>query len=102
MWKPRAFFAERILRKGGPKLTDRLNWAFSQALDRKPTRKEIEALSNLCRKELERYTADQEAAGKLIRTGEWPVPKDLDATELAAWTSVSRVILNLHETITRS
>lgn len=95
-------FAERILRKGGPKLTDRLNWAFSQALDRKPTRKEIEALSNLCRKELERYTADQEAAGKLIRTGEWPVPKDLDATELAAWTSVSRVILNLHETITRS
>jgi hypothetical protein len=29
------------------------------------------------------------------------VPADLDACELAAWTSVARVILNLHETITR-
>ena len=27
--------------------------------------------------------------------------KDLDRAELAAWTSVARVILNLHETITR-
>jgi hypothetical protein len=30
------------------------------------------------------------------------VPKDLDATDLAAWTSVARTILNLHETITRN
>jgi len=28
--------------------------------------------------------------------------KNTDATELAAWTSVARVILNLHETITRN
>jgi hypothetical protein len=30
------------------------------------------------------------------------VPTDLNVSELAAWTSVARVILNLHETITRS
>jgi hypothetical protein len=29
------------------------------------------------------------------------VPADADAAELAAWTSVARAILNLHETITR-
>jgi hypothetical protein len=29
------------------------------------------------------------------------VPDDVDPIHLAAWTSVARVILNLHETITR-
>jgi hypothetical protein len=29
------------------------------------------------------------------------VPEGLDRAELAAWTEVCRVILNLHETITR-
>ena len=28
-------------------------------------------------------------------------PKDLDKAELAAWTHLARVLLNLHETITR-
>jgi hypothetical protein len=37
----------------------------------------------------------------LIGTGEAPVPKDLDAVDLAAWASVAHAILNLHETITR-
>ena len=30
-----------------------------------------------------------------------PPTRDLDPSELAAWTSVARAILNLHETITR-
>ena len=30
------------------------------------------------------------------------LPPDLDPAELAAWTSVARVLLNLHETITRN
>jgi hypothetical protein len=37
----------------------------------------------------------------LIKTGEAPVAKNVDAAELAAWTNVTRVILNLHETINR-
>ena len=35
-------------------------------------------------------------------TGQSPIPADIDPAELAAWTSVARVLLNLHETITRS
>ena len=41
-------------------------------------------------------------AKKLLSDGDAPAPADLDLAELAAWTSVARVILNLHETITRS
>ena len=36
------------------------------------------------------------------RVGDAPAPADVDPAELAAWTSVARVILNLHETITRN
>ncbi len=59
-------------------------------------------LTDLLAKHAGRYAADRDAARKLIATGARPVPTDLDPAELAAWTSVARVILNLHETITRS
>ena len=45
--------------------------------------------------------ADAADAGKLLGVGDAATPKDLPVPELAAWTSVARVILNLHETITR-
>ena len=38
---------------------------------------------------------------KFVRVGIAPVPEKTDAKELAAWTQVCRVILNLHETITK-
>jgi hypothetical protein len=46
--------------------------------------------------------ADKAGAEKLVATGQAPVARDLDAADLAAWTSVARVLLNLHETITRN
>ncbi len=52
-------------------------------------------------KHLAEYSKDKDAAQKLVSTGDYPVPKDVDVAELAAWTSVARVVLNLHETITR-
>ena len=44
----------------------------------------------------------RKAAEALVSVGISPRPKDVDAAELAAWTSVSRVLLNLNETITRN
>ncbi len=38
----------------------------------------------------------------LLGTGLAPRPDDLDPAEVAAWTHVARVLLNLHETVTRS
>jgi len=37
----------------------------------------------------------------LLRVGNSTAPTRLPAGELAAWTTVCRVVLNLHETITR-
>ncbi|MFM8905114.1 MAG: hypothetical protein ACKOIB_07715, partial [Verrucomicrobiota bacterium] len=47
------------------------------------------------------YRADPESAKKLLQVGLSPAPKESDPVELAAWTHAARVLLNLHETVTR-
>ena len=56
----------------------------------------------LLRAHLAHYQADPAAADGLIKTGFATVPEGIDKAELAAWTHLARVLLNLHETITRS
>jgi hypothetical protein len=68
---------------------------------RSPDRHEARILQTLFEKQRTRYQHDEAAARELISTGALAVAKDLPAAELAAWTAVSRAILNLHETITR-
>lgn len=95
-------FAEQILRNGGSTPRERLNFAYRRAVSRdiKPT--EAEVLERLLQTHLDEYKSDAAAANELLTVGAKPVPADLDKTELAAWTSVARTILNLHETITRN
>ena len=95
-------FAERIIKEGGATLPERLNWAYRHAVSRKVKPDEVRLLSELHAKHRAEFVKDPQAARKLVSTGERPAPADLDAAELAAWTSVARVILNLHETITRN
>ena len=94
--------AERIIKEGGDNTEDRIRWAWRQALLRKPDAKELATLRDLVKKHAAEYAADRAAAEALLKVGLKPVPAELDAAELATWTSVARVILNLHETITRS
>src|SRR5665213_1228828 len=93
--------AEQVVRQGGPKVDDRINWTFMRALDRKPNKEEADLLAQLYRGEYQRYATNVVEAKELLTNGDRPAPKDLNVPELAAWTSVSRVVLNLHETITR-
>jgi hypothetical protein len=56
----------------------------------------------LLQEERIRFHADPEATQALLAVGRRPVPDDLTDAELAAWTQVSRLVLNLHETVTRN
>jgi hypothetical protein len=95
-------FAARIMHQGGRTFQSRLTYAYQNALSRAPEPREIAILRHLYQIQHARYAADRQAATRLISSGEWPIAKDLDAVDLAAWTFVARAILNLHETITRS
>jgi hypothetical protein len=95
-------FAARILTSGGPDDHSRLTWAWRQALQRDPQDDERQIVLAVLEKHRREYAAEPDAARQVLQVGFAPVPQELDAIELAAWTSVARVILNLHETITRN
>jgi hypothetical protein len=94
--------AERVLKEASASTDERLNWLYRRVLSRAPKEEERTILVALLEKHREQYTSNSTAAEKLVATGLAPVPKDLDLAEFAAWTSVTRTVLNLHETITRN
>ena len=94
-------FASRIINEGGETPAERINWAYQWALSRLPQPKELEVMNALYEKHQSEFTGNLEAAEALVTTGETAATEAVEPNELAAWTSVARVILNLHETITR-
>jgi hypothetical protein len=82
-------------------VSDRLAWAFDCVLSRPARPNETEVLSELFARESRKYAANREAANKLLAVGAHKRREGIDSAELAAWVSVARVLLNLHETITR-
>jgi hypothetical protein len=93
--------AARILKECSGSPEERVAWAWRQVLQRLPRVEEMETVMPLLRTHIDHYKADPTAADALLKTGLTAVPPDVDKTELAAWTHVARVLLNLHETITR-
>jgi hypothetical protein len=94
-------FAEELIAKGGSD-RERIDRAFERAVTRPATDQEAAVLESLLAAHREAYRADPEAAKALLAVGEAATAGSLDASELAAWTSVTRAILNLHEVITRN
>jgi hypothetical protein len=93
--------AARALREGGATEEGRIRWAWRVVLSRAPADREVAALAGLYRRTREQYTAEPAAASELLQVGLAPVPPDLDPVAVAAWTAVTRALLNLSETITR-
>ncbi len=79
----------------------RLELAFQQALGRPIKSSEQVSLKNFLAAQRQHLTEDKDEAAKLTKVGLASSPKNVDAVELGAWTSVCRVVLNLQETITR-
>lgn len=93
--------AARVLKEAGGDDAARLNWLMRETLQRKPSESERATLLALLDKHRSEFKADAAAASAFGKVGA-PAPAGLDAAELAAWSSVTRVVLNLHEFITRS
>jgi hypothetical protein len=93
-------FAESILSHEGND-TARIDYAIKRALSRSVTLEESSVLLGLLEKHRSEYQADTALAKQVAANGARPPATDLDPVELAAWTGVARVIMNLHETFTR-
>lgn len=94
-------FASRILLEGGQNTSSRISYAFRVATGRKPARDEVKIVEDVLKAQLAEYKSNSEAASKLLKVGEFKPAAQLDDAELAAWTTVATMILNLDETITK-
>ncbi|MGI9429786.1 MAG: DUF1553 domain-containing protein [Bythopirellula sp.] len=94
-------FAMRIMDVPLPEVSQRVAWAFEQAVARPPTTQELTELAAVYGDFLTTYDADREAAKALVEKGETPAAESYDTTELAAWTMVANVIFNLDEFLSK-
>ena len=94
-------FAERVMSEGGSAVEDRVTFAFRSVLSRRPGTIELRSLSNLYEEYRTVFSSDSESAAKLLAAGESPRNEQLDPGELAAWSMVTHVLLNLSETVTK-
>ena len=93
--------AERIMSEGGTRETDRITLAFRLATGRPPRPAELDILVEGFNHHLSRYSASQDEALKLVSAGESARGESMDVSELAAYTAVANLILNLDETVTK-
>jgi hypothetical protein len=70
-------------------------------LGRPPRPDECESLGRFYEAQREHYRDNAADAAKFTAIGFHPPPPGVDRTELAAWTSVARVLMNLNEAIVR-
>lgn len=93
--------AERMMTDGGATPADRIAFAFRRATARGLSSAESRILLDSFRYYRDNYQTDAEAARKLVSQGEHPRNEKLDAGELAAYTAVASLILNLDEVLTK-
>lgn len=93
--------AERTMTEGGAAPADRLSYAFRWSTARKPNESEAVVLLKIFQSHLADYQADKSAAEKLISVGDTKRNESLEVSELAAYTMVANLILNLDETVTK-
>lgn len=95
--------AEKMLKAGEANSDEqRIAFLFRSTLQRSPTEMETEHLSQTLAEFRELFKENTTAATNLLAVGQMPADPRFKPEEHAAWTAVCRIILNLHEFITRS
>ena len=92
--------AQRVLAEAPPDHDARLTHAWRLALGRVPAEKERGILEKTLAEQLATYGQDPAAASALLKVGDAPKAGNASDAELAAWTTIANVLLNLNETIT--
>jgi mono/diheme cytochrome c family protein len=91
----------RMLREGGDSVNSRITHGFRLVLTRPPTDKEVERLAALYEQARDHYGKDRKKAEALATKPIGPPPPGADVVDLAAWSVVANVLLNLDETFAK-
>jgi hypothetical protein len=92
--------AERMMTEGGSSPQDRIAFAFRLATLHQPDQRQAQVLYDAFRYSKDEFRPDT-AQEYLKNTGEHPFNDKLDPVELAAYSSVASLILNMDETVSK-
>jgi len=96
-----AALARRMMAEANGGNKERAVYGFRLCVARPPADEELAFLLKLYQESLQKYQKDP-AGAKLLATSRLSEPpKEMNTAELAAWTVVANVLLNLDETITK-
>ncbi len=93
--------AGRMMTEGGSTIQQRIAHGVRLTLARNPSNEEMQVLIDGFNADMQRFTQDQASATALVGFGESKAASELPVAELAAYTLVANVLLNLDEFITR-
>jgi hypothetical protein len=92
--------AQRMMKEGGATPAERIAFGYKVVTMRKPTEAENSVLVDSFRYGLDMFQTDAGSAQKFVsNTGEAPLDQTLDVSQLAAYTNVASLILNLNRTV---
>jgi hypothetical protein len=94
--------ARRIAKEGGATPDERATYALRLCLVRPPSPEQVKQIVELYASEIENYRKDVAAASVMATDPIGPLPPGVKVDELAAWTVVSNVLLNLDGVLTKS
>lgn len=80
---------------------ERIGEGFQRCHTRPPTQQELSVLLSELNARRKQYKSSAGSANQLLAVGESEVDSSLPPNELAAWTSVARVMMNLSEFVTK-
>ena len=93
-------FATRVYSSANDDQT-RLALAFEMATARTATDKELSILINSLEAQRSGFAHNAQGVNSLLEVGEFPLTEEIEPAELAAWTMVCSMILNLDEVLTQ-
>jgi hypothetical protein len=93
--------ASRMITEGGATEDGRVTHGFHLTVARSPVEQERQVLGSQLVSDLAHYRKHPDQAKALLSVGESKADDQLDPVELAAYTNLARVLLNLDETLTK-
>jgi hypothetical protein len=81
---------------------ERVTYAYRAVLSRSPSKDEVALILPLYNSQLKKYQMAADQAKATISFGESKAPQELDVAELAAWSVIASMVLNLDESIVRN
>ncbi len=93
--------AARMIEEGGDTASERIEYGFMLCTSRPPNDSEQVILQRTLEDRLTQYQQDGEAAERLLKVGVTAVEQPIDPVQLAAYTQVARMLMNLSEFLTK-